>query len=107
MKPVSQCLEEGAEILLKRGKCEGALQNFEGQVCAMGAFNLAHHGHPMFAWGLVGNANNYTPYGHFIKGLDSHNLAFFNNGDFSQTPTARETADRMIELAKEYRNRGE
>lgn len=106
MKPISQLLEEGAEIIVQRGKCENTLENRIGQVCALGAMMIACSGsvvHYMWAY--------EDPRVDVIMDLgDASKLVTFNNsgpGPSGGIPTAQETADYMIEMAKKYRNRGE
>ena len=48
---VGKLLMRAADELESRGLCKGTLgDGITGEVCAIGAINVAHHGYPYYAW---------------------------------------------------------
>jgi hypothetical protein len=43
LDPIQRLLLKAAEIVEQRGWCQRSFENLDGQVCALGAINLAHH----------------------------------------------------------------
>jgi hypothetical protein len=69
-----ELLLKAAAIIERQGWCQGRL-GLKGEVCAVGALNMAHHGHPYWLGGGTSDSNDMVVHFLICKVLDKLGVA--------------------------------
>lgn len=94
-------LEKAADVIFTKGHCKGDLQNSEGNVCALGALELARKGVRL-------NQEDITilrDYNYTLKLLRSKVGSGIASWNDAPERTPEEVMNTMKEVAKDLRNK--